>query len=101
MTEERITERADLDGNIVERTVERSDPVMIATPVASSGGGMTGLFLVLLLAVLAVGGYFLFANQGESRKDAAITDAAENVGKAAKKIGDSAERAVEKVAPKN
>ena len=97
MTEERITERTDPTGNVVERTVERSDPVMVATPVASSGGGMTGIFLVLLLGVLAVGGYFLFANQGESKKDAAITDAAENVGKAAKKLGESAERAVDNI----
>ena len=97
MAEERITERTDPTGNVVERTVERSDPVMVTAPVASSGGGMTGIFLVLLLGALAVGGYFMFANQGESRKDAAITNAAENVGNAAKKVGESAERAVDNI----
>lgn len=97
MTEERITERTDPAGNVIERTVERSDPVMVAAPAASSGGGTTGLILVLLLGALAVGGYFLFANQGVSKKDAAITNAADNVGSAAKKIGDSAERAIDKI----
>ena len=101
MTEERITERADPAGNIIERTVERSnDPVMVTSPAASSGGGMSVIVLFIVLLAVAAGGYFLFANQGVSKKDAAITNAADNVGNAAKKIGDSAERAIEKVAPK-
>lgn len=100
MTEERITERVDPAGNIIERTVERSDSVMVTAPAASSGGGMSVIVLFIVLLAVAAGGYFLFANQGVSKKDAAITNAAENVGNAAKKIGDSAERAIEKVAPK-
>ena len=95
MTEERITERTDPAGNVIERTVERSDPTMVAAP--TSGGGMTGIFLLLLVVALVVAGFFLFANPGVSKKDAAITNAAENVGNAAKKIGDSAERAIDKI----
>ena len=95
MTDERITERTDAAGNIIERTVERSDPMMATPPVTSSGGGTTAIVLFIVLMAIAGAGYFVFANQGVSKKDAAITNAADNVGKAAKKIGDSAERAID------
>ena len=66
MPEERITERTDAAGNVTERIIERGDPspavVGVATPVAvapaSTGGGMSGFIIVILLAVLAVGGLF-------------------------------------------
>ena len=100
MTEERITERTDPAGNVIERTVERSDPVMVAAPAASSGGSTSLIVLFVVLLAVAAGGYYLFANQGVSKKDAAITNAADNVGNAAKKIGDSAERAIDKIGDK-
>ena len=97
MAEERITERTDPAGNVTERTIERGEPTVVVAGAPASGGGMSGIVIVLILLVLAVGGYLLYANQGVSSKDAAITNAAENVGAAAQKIGDSAERAVEKI----
>lgn len=97
MAEERITERTDPAGNVTERTIERGDPTVVVAGAPASGGGMSSIVIVLILLVLAVGGYLLYANQGTSSKDAAITNAAENVGAAAEKIGDSAERAVEKI----
>ncbi len=100
MAEERITERTDPAGNVTERIIERGDPTVVVAGAPASGGGMSGIFIAIILLVLAVGGYFLYANQGQSNKDAAITNAADNVGAAAKKIGDSAERAVDKIAPK-
>jgi hypothetical protein len=97
MAEERITERTDPAGNVTERTIERGDPTVVVANAPASGGGMSTIFIIILLLVLAVGGYFLYANQGVSSKDAAITNAADNVGAAAKKIGDSAERAVDTI----
>ncbi len=98
MAEERITERTDPAGNVTERTIERGgEPTVVVAGAPASGGGMSSIVIVLILLVLAVGGYLLYANQGTSSKDAAITNAAENVGAAAEKIGDSAERAVEKI----
>ncbi len=101
MAEERITEHTDPAGHVTERIIERGgDPTVVVANAPASGGGMSTFFIIIVLLVLAVGGYFLYANQGQSNKDAAITNAADNVGAAAKKIGDSAERAVDKIAPK-
>ena len=101
MTEERITERTDVNGNVTERIIERGEPNMVATPVtvapASTGGGMSGFIIVILLAVLAVGGYFLFTQETENRKDDAIAEAADNVGAAAEKAGNAVEKAVDKI----
>ena len=101
MVEERITERTDAAGNVTERTIERGEPTMVATPVAvapaSTGGGMSGFIIVILLAVLAVGGYFLLTQETENRKDDAIAEAADNVGAAAEKAGNAVEKAVDKI----
>ena len=99
MTEERIMERTDLDGNVTERIIERGEPTVAVTPVAmapaSTGGGMSGIVIVLLLLALAVGGYFLLTQTAENKQDAAVAEAADNVGEAAKKVGDSVEKAAE------
>ena len=101
MTEERITERTDLDGNVTERIIERGEPTVAVNPVAmapaSTGGGMSGIVIVLLLLALAVGGYFLLTQTAENKQDAAVAEAADNVGEAAKKVGDSVEKAAEKL----
>lgn len=101
MTEERITERTDLDGNVTERITERGEPTVAVAPVAmapvSSGGGMNGIIIVILLLALAVGGYFLLTQTAENKQDAAVAEAADNVGEAAKKVGDSVEKAVDKL----
>lgn len=100
MIEERITEKTDAQGNVIETTVERNDtvtPVTVNAAPAASGGGFGGIFIILLLAVLAVGGYFLFTKESENRKDEAVAEAADNVGAAAEKAGNAIEKAVDKI----
>lgn len=98
MAEERITERTDVNGNVTERVIERGEPgvaVPVAVAPASTGGGMSGFIIVILLAVLAVGGYFLITQETENRKDDAVAEAADNVGAAAEKAGNAVEKAVD------
>ncbi len=98
MTEERITERTDPMGNVVERTIERNDGAPAAAP-ASSGGGTSMFVILLMVLALAIGGFFIFGSMSESeaKKDNAVAEAADNVGAAAKKVGDSVEKAVDNV----
>lgn len=101
MTEERITERTDAAGNVTERVIERGNPDTVVTPVAvapaSSSGGMGGLMILVLLLALVVGGFFFFTQNTESRKDAAVAEAADEVGAAAEKVGESVEKAADKL----
>lgn len=60
----------------------------------SGGSGMTALIAVIILALIAVGGYFLISK--ESSKDSAISTAAEQVGDAAQQAGDAAEEAAKR-----
>lgn len=102
MIEERITETTDAQGNVVERTIERDTgpaAVTVNTAPAASGGGSGALIAIVLLFVIAIGGYFMFANSdSEVRKDNAVAEAAENVGAAAEKAGNAVEKAAEKIA---
>ena len=63
-----------------------------------SGGG-AGWVIVVLLAVALVGGFWLFGRStaSQSHKDNAIATAAENVGEAAKDVGDAAHEAAKNV----
>lgn len=101
MIDERITETTDIDGNVVERTVERDrgpGPVTVNT-APQSGGGFGGILLVLLLIGAGAIAYFLFANSdSEVRKDNAVAEAADNVGAAAEKAGNAVEKAADKIA---
>jgi hypothetical protein len=100
LIEERITEKTDAQGNVIETTIERDHgvaPVTVNAAPASSGGGFGGIIAIILLAVLAVGGYFLFTKETENRKDEAIAEAADNVGAAAEKAGNAIEKAVDKI----
>lgn len=98
---ERITETTDVQGNVIERTIERDTgptPVTVNTAPAS-GGGFGGIMIAIILLFLVAGGYFLFANSdSEVRKDDAIAEAADNVGAAAQKAGNAVEKAAEKIA---
>ena len=100
MTEERITETTDVDGNVVERTIERDTgptPVTVNT-APQSGGGMGGILIVILLIAAVAIGYFLFANsESEVRKDDAVAEAADNVGAAAEKAGNAVEKAADEL----
>lgn len=63
--------------------------------VKKSGGAMTAIIAVLLLALVGMGAYALMSS--EQRKDDAIGTAAQQVGDAAQDIGDAAQDAAKKV----
>lgn len=102
MVEERITETTDAAGNVTERVIERGtprtgEPTIINTAPASTGGGGTGLIIGVLLLALVIGGFFYFTQNTQNRKDEAVAEAADNVGAAAKKVGDTVEKAADKL----
>ncbi len=100
MVDERVTTTD--DGVTSERVVERTDSRPDTVYVEKSGGGGGLLVGLLILVALAIGAWFLLAqNNSEVAKDNAMTeaatkvgDAAENVGQAAQEAGDSAKDAV-------
>lgn len=102
MVQERIVETTDAQGTVTERAYERDTgpaSVTVNTAPASGGSGFGAIAAILLLAVLAVGGYFLFTkNSSQERKDNAVAEAADNVGAAAQKAGAAVEKAADKIA---
>lgn len=60
--------------------------------VERSRSGATLVIGLMVVAIIAVAAYFL--TEQDRRKDNAITTAAEQVGDAAKDVGDAAQRAV-------
>lgn len=100
MVDERVTTTD--DGVTSERVVERTDSRPDTVYVEKSGGGGGLLVGLLILVALAIGAWFLLAqNNSEVAKDNAMTeaatkvgDAAENVGQAAQDAGDAAKDAV-------
>lgn len=89
MTEERIVEVNQPDGTTHTHTTVYQDRP------ASRGGSGWLIGLVLVIALLA-GGYFLLQMQdSRSARDSAIADAADDVGTAAKQIGDAAKDATD------
>lgn len=91
MTEERITESTDADGNTHTRTT-------IITDEPRKGGGSGWLIGVLILVAIIVG-VVLFTQLGgaEMAKDQAIADAAQDVGDAAQKAGDAVQDVADEV----
>ncbi|QUL38861.1 hypothetical protein [Erythrobacter sp. JK5] len=90
MTEERITEHTDAQGNThTTRTIE----------TGGSGGGMAKwAFLLILVIALGVGVYLLTqTNSAEIAKDNAIADAASDVGEAAGQVGEAAQDVADSV----
>ncbi len=100
MVDEKVTTRD--DGVTTEQVVERNDKPDTVY-VEKSGGGSGLLIGILILIALAIGAWFLLAqNNSEVAKDNAMTeaatkvgDAAENVGQAAQDAGDAAKDAVD------
>ncbi|MCK0100514.1 hypothetical protein MWU38_14100 [Qipengyuania sp. S6317L1] len=88
MSEERITETTDAQGN-THTTRVVSD--------GGSGGGMAKwAFLLVLVIALGVAGFLLTqTNTAEIAKDNAITEAAQDVGEAAGQVGEAAQEAGE------
>lgn len=89
MAQERIIETLDTDGNTVSRHVTISE--------GTDRSGRIWLVLILLVAIAAA----LFAidrySSAEITKDAAIADAANEVGEAADQVGNAAQEAVKKI----
>ncbi len=85
MTEERITETRDPEGNTHTRTTVIQDG-------QRSGGGSSWVLILLVLVALVVG-LVLFTQMGNSEiaRDTAIADAANQVGDAAQQVGDAAQ----------
>ncbi len=89
MTEERIVERT--DGVTAERVTERGGGTTVIERRGSGGGLILG---IIALVIVVVGAFYFLSNNSETRKDAAITEAAEAVGATAEKAGDAIDKAV-------
>lgn len=99
MSEERITERTDAEGNVTERIIERGTPNTTVVERRGGGGVLIGVVLIAIIAVVAF--FLLDMNGSESRKDDAIAEAAGQAGDAAKQVGDAAEKAADKLTGEN
>lgn len=94
MVDERVTTRD--DGVTTEQVVERTDGKPDTVYVEKSGGGGGLLIGLLILVALAIGAWFLFAqNNSEVAKDNAVAEAATQVGDAAQNVGEAAQDAVD------
>lgn len=90
MTEERITETTDSQGN--------THTTHIVSEGSSGGGAAKWVFLIILVVAIAVGAYVMTqTNASEIQANEAITDAAQDVGTAAGQVGDAAEDAANAV----
>lgn len=88
MVEERIVEVTQPDGATHTHTTVYED--------RRSGGGGGWMIGLLLAIALVIGGYFLLQMQGSrSARDNAIAQAADDVGTAAKQVGNAAEKAAD------
>ena len=97
MSEERITERTDAAGHVTERVIERGSPDTNVVERRGGGGGAVIFGLILLFAI-GIGAFFLFdMSKSETRKDDAVSQAADKIGAGAKKVGDAAEKAADKL----
>lgn len=92
MTEERITEVRDDSGAVhTHTTVIRDEP---AIERRGGAGKIVALGLLVIAGVLV----FMFADRmssAEAGKDAAVAEAAQDVGNAANQVGDAVEQGVE------
>lgn len=98
MATERVTERT--DGVTAERTVERSEPSVVASD--RRDGGMSRTLLTLaVIAVLALVAFFLLRPMlaAEESKDNAVAGAASAVEGAAENVGEAARSAADAVTP--
>ncbi|WP_369059548.1 hypothetical protein ABOZ73_18385 [Caulobacter sp. 73W] len=97
MTTERVTETE--DGVVRERVIERGG----GTTVVERGGmGFGGVLMAIaLIAVVAIGGFFLInQNRRENVETAAVSQVAELASDAAKSVGNAADAAAENIRPR-
>ncbi|MFM5916204.1 MAG: hypothetical protein ACKOOL_01585 [Novosphingobium sp.] len=81
MSDETITTTRSADGSVEHTTVRGG----------SSGGWVIGLIAIVLLGFAVY--YFAIASNSSSRKDNAVAAAAQDVGDAAKNVGNAAQDA--------
>lgn len=88
MAEDHVTTTQAPDGSTVHTTVVKS---------GRSGSGGAGWFIAVILLFALAAVVFIFAKSSDSQaaKDAAITEAAGEVGQAADQIGNAAQDAAE------
>lgn len=92
MVEERVTVRD--DGVTREEVTERGAPQTVI--VEKRGGGLGWAVLILLILAAAIGFYFVSqANQRGAAETEAVTQAAQDVGKAAGDVADSVGEALD------
>jgi flagellar basal body-associated protein FliL len=94
MVDEIITERTDENGHVVERVIERTNNVQ---PAPERGSTSTIFAIVMLVAIIVGSVMWMSASKSRNAKDAAITGAANDVGKAAEKAGNAIEKAADKL----
>lgn len=90
MSDERITETTDSNGNThTTRVINTGD---------SSGGGAKWFFLIILLVAVGAGLYiFSQSSASDMMANNAVAEAANDVGDAANQVGDAAEDAADAV----
>ena len=95
MTEERITQVRDGHGAVhTHTTVIRDEPADNAPGRGGGAGRVVAVGLLVIAGVLA----FVFVDRlsnAEVGKDAAVAEAAQDVGNAANQVGDAVEQGVE------
>lgn len=92
MVEERVTVRD--DGVTREQVIERGEPQRVI--VERRGGGLGWAFLIVLIVAAAVGFYYISqASQRGAAETEAVTQAAQDVGKAAGDVADSVGNALD------
>ncbi len=85
MTEERITETTDAQGNMHTTHVIRDSDTH-----TSGGGAAKWVFLIIIAAAVAIGAYVLTqGSSAEIAKDNAVAGAADDVGQAANQVGEA------------
>ncbi|MCL6251198.1 hypothetical protein M3P36_09105 [Altererythrobacter sp. KTW20L] len=91
MSEERITEIHDDDGATHTHTT------IVRDPAPERRGSMGFIWLILLVAIIAVAALVIFNQMGtaEVAKDNAVAGAAAEVGTAASQVGDAVEQGVD------
>jgi uncharacterized protein HemX len=97
MATERVTERS--DGVTTERVVESTPTAGHTTVVERSGGSGAGLLIALaVIALVAIGAYFLFnASQNDDLQTAAVSDAASSIAGSVDNAADSVADAAQSV----
>lgn len=81
---------------MTEYRTETTDRPTTTIVEKSGGGGMALIALVALALIAAIAYFVVTQDRRDAARDGAVTEAAQSVDSAATKIGDAAQRAVDK-----